>query len=257
MNPSILRLMKTSTDLSRRNFIRTGSMLALGGLIAPAFGIKESGTFTPDTGEETDGPRFEMPPLPYTYSALEPAIDRQTMELHYGKHHMAYVDKLNEAMKDVKKAPANLESLLQKISKYPKAVRNNAGGHYNHSMFWKLMKPDGGGQPRGELAMAIEVSFGTFDAFKAKFSEEAVKHFGSGWTWLVRKKNGLAIGTTDNQDNPLMDISDFKGTPVLALDVWEHAYYLKYNNRRTEYIQAWWNLVNWEEASRNYANAKY
>jgi Fe-Mn family superoxide dismutase len=247
--------MKTINDYSRRDFLKTGTILAMGGLIAPAFG-GERDSASWDLSAEDAGKPFELPALPYTFEALEPFIDRQTMELHYSKHHAAYVDNLNKALKEENKAPASIETLMAKISRYPKVVRNNAGGHFNHSMFWKLMKPKGGGKPGGALAEAISNSFGTFENFQSLFNETAAKHFGSGWAWLVKRKNRLEIGTTDNQDNPLMNVSDFKGSPVLGLDVWEHAYYIKYQNRRPEYIQAWWNLVNWEEASRNFNNAK-
>ena len=200
--------------------------------------------------------KFELPDLPYAYNALEPFIDKLTMEIHHDKHHGAYVTNLNKAMESVKETPSSIEELIKNISSYPVAVRNNGGGHFNHSMFWKLMKPNGSGQPKGKLSDAIDSSFGSFDNFKSKFNETATKHFGSGWAWLVVKNNKLEIGATPNQDNPIMDVSDFKGIPVLGLDVWEHAYYLKYQNRRADYINSWWNIVNWNEVANNFQNAK-
>jgi Fe-Mn family superoxide dismutase len=247
--------MKTSHDDSRRAFIKTGSLLALGGLLVPSFGRMKD-TVVPGTDAQGSDIRFDLPPLPYAYNALEPWIDEETMKLHHDKHHAAYVENLNKALKNESKASPDLETLLKTVSKYPTIVRNNAGGHYNHSMFWKLMKPNGGGLPSGALAEAINNSFGSFDVFKTKFNEAATKQFGSGWAWLVKRKQKLEIGATPNQDNPLMDIAGFKGTPILGLDVWEHAYYLKYQNKRPDYIQAWWNVVNWDEASKNFANAK-
>jgi len=201
--------------------------------------------------------KFEVPELPYAYFALEPYIDRTTMEIHHDKHHAAYVTNLNKALQGLNETPSSLEEIIKKISKYPVDVRNNAGGHYNHSLFWKLMKTKGEGQPIGTLSGAIAGTFGSFDNFKAKFTDVATKHFGSGWAWLVLQNGKLEIGSTPNQDNPLMDISTFKGIPILCLDVWEHAYYLKYQNRRVEYINGWWNIVNWEEASIRFANANH
>ena len=198
---------------------------------------------------------FELPELAYPYDALEPHIDRMTMEIHHGKHHRGYVDNLNKALEDLENVPSSLEGILNNISKYPLAVRNNAGGHYNHSMYWKLMKFNGGGEPQGKLAEAIIDSFGSLDDFKTKFNEAALKHFGSGWAWLVVQNGRLEIGTTPNQDNPLMDVSEFKGTPILGIDVWEHAYYLKHQNKRVEYISDWWKVINWKEVENNYDRA--
>ena len=202
--------------------------------------------------------KFKLPELPYAYDALEPYIDKLTMEIHHDKHHAAYVTNLNKALEDVEKVHTTIEEILKYTNKcdYSLAVRNNAGGHYNHSMFWKLMKPNGGGQPTGKLLEAINNSFDTFGNFKNKFNEAATKHFGSGWVWLVVDNNKLKIGTTPNQDNPLMDVSEFKGTPILGLDVWEHAYYLKHQNKRPEYITDWWNVLNWDEVANNLKNAK-
>ncbi|GBD86655.1 superoxide dismutase [Mn] [bacterium BMS3Abin03] len=200
--------------------------------------------------------KFELPALPYDYDALEPYVDKMTMEIHHTKHHNGYVTKLNAAVEGTELEGKSLEELLQNISKHPAAVRNNGGGHYNHSLFWTIMKGNGGGQPDGDLADAINSAFTSFDEFKNKFSNAAATRFGSGWAWLVLQDSKLVVGSTPNQDNPVMDISDFKGTPILALDVWEHAYYLKYQNRRPEYIENWWNVVNWEEVAKRFSEAK-
>ena len=189
---------------------------------------------------------FELPALPYSFQALEPHIDAMTMEIHHGKHHAAYVSKLNDAIKGTDAESKTIEEIMRSISNYPMAVRNNGGGHYNHSLFWTLMSPSGGGHPTGALAGAIDKAFGSFDAFKSEFSAAAVNRFGSGWAWLCADGSGaLFISSTPNQDNPLMDITEKKGHPLLGLDVWEHAYYLKYQNRRPDYISAFWNVVNW------------
>jgi len=189
---------------------------------------------------------FTLPALPYAFNALEPHIDARTMEIHHGKHHNAYVTNLNNAVAGTPAEGQSLEELLKNISKYPVAVRNNGGGHYNHSLFWTLMAPNAGGAPEGKLADAINATFGSFDEFKTRFNAAAAGRFGSGWAWLIKDEAGkLAISSTPNQDNPLMDVAEVKGTPLLGLDVWEHAYYLHYQNRRPDYCAAWWNLVNW------------
>jgi Fe-Mn family superoxide dismutase len=178
------------------------------------------------------------------------------MEIHHGKHHNAYVTNLNAAVAGTDAEKASIEELCQNISKYSMAVRNNGGGHYNHSFFWKLLKKNEGGKPSGELAKAIEAAFGSFDQFKEEFSKAATTRFGSGWAWLVLKADGtLAVTSTPNQDNPLMDIAEVKGTPILGLDVWEHAYYLHYQNRRPDYVTSFWNIVNWAQAEQNYQSA--
>jgi Fe-Mn family superoxide dismutase len=193
---------------------------------------------------------FELPKLDYAYNALDANIDAATMEIHHSKHHAAYVNNLNAALAGHASENKSIEELMAEISKLPVAVRNNGGGHYNHSLFWKLIGPNGGGVPSGDVLAAIEKNFGSFDAFKEEFAKAGATRFGSGWAWLVKQADGkLAIGSTPNQDNPLMDISDLKGKPILALDVWEHAYYLKYQNRRPDYIQAFWNVVNWNEVA--------
>ena len=189
---------------------------------------------------------FTLPALPYAFNALEPHIDARTMEIHHGKHHNAYVTNLNNAVAGTPAENLSVEEICKNISKYPVAVRNNGGGHYNHSLFWTLMAPNAGGAPTGQLADAINAAFGTFDEFKTKFNAAATGRFGSGWAWLVKDESGkLVISSTPNQDNPLMDVADVKGTPLLGLDVWEHAYYLKYQNRRADYLSAFWNVVNW------------
>ena len=196
---------------------------------------------------------FTLPDLPYKHDALEPHIDKMTMEIHHGKHHAAYVANLNKAIEGTPNASTSLEELLSGISKLPPAVRNNGGGHWNHSAFWTWMKPNGGGAPAGDLAAAIDRDFGSFDKFKEAFANAGMTRFGSGWAWLVKSGNKLVVSSTPNQDNPLMDIADVKGTPVLGVDVWEHAYYLKYQNRRADYLAAFWNVVNWDEAARRFS----
>ncbi|CAM3286359.1 superoxide dismutase [Rhodothermus bifroesti] len=200
---------------------------------------------------------FTLPPLPYPYDALEPYIDAQTMEIHHTKHHQAYINNVNKALEGYPELQQkSIEDLLRGINTIPEAirttVRNNGGGHANHSLFWTIMKPQGGGVPSGELAEAINATFGSFEAFKEKFSAEAAGRFGSGWAWLVVDENGkLQVYSTPNQDSPYMQ----GHTPILGLDVWEHAYYLKYQNRRPEYIQNWWNVVNWDQVAQYYKEA--
>lgn len=192
---------------------------------------------------------FELPALDYAFNALEPHIDARTMEIHHGKHHQAYVNNLNNALKDHADANKPLEEIIRNISKYSMAVRNNGGGHWNHSMFWKVMKPNGGGVPSGKLGDLINATFGSFEAMREQFNQAGATRFGSGWAWLIVHDGKLVITSTPNQDNPLMDIAEVKGTPILGLDVWEHAYYLHYQNRRPDYINAFWNVVNWDEVS--------
>ncbi|HRI47653.1 MAG: superoxide dismutase [Ignavibacteriaceae bacterium] len=199
---------------------------------------------------------FELPKLPYEYDALEPFIDKATMEIHHTKHHNAYVTNLNNAIAGKTEFNGkSLEDIMSEISKYPVAVRNNGGGHYNHSLFWTIMKKGGGGEPSGELATAITDAFGSFDEFKKLFANAGATRFGSGWAWLSLSGGKLVVSSTPNQDNPLMDVAEVKGTPILGLDVWEHAYYLKYQNRRPDYIEAFWNLVNWEEVEKRFKSA--
>jgi len=196
---------------------------------------------------------FELPKLGYAYTALEPHIDARTMEIHHTKHHQAYVTNLNNALADGEWANKSIEAILAGVSKLPVAVRNNGGGHYNHSLFWQIMGPNAGGLPTGDLLEALVRNFGSFDKFKDAFTAAAMTRFGSGWAWLVKTGDELKITSTPNQDNPLMDLAEVKGMPVLGVDVWEHAYYLKYQNRRNEYLAAFWNVVNWSEVARRFS----
>jgi Fe-Mn family superoxide dismutase len=199
---------------------------------------------------------FQLPALPYALDALEPHIDARTMEIHHGKHHNAYVTNLNAAIAGTDLESKSLEELM-KVAGSNTAVRNNGGGHWNHSLFWEIISPTGGGLPTGELAAAIDAKFGSFDAFKETFNKAAATRFGSGWAWLcIDTKKELCVCSSPNQDNPLMDVSECPGTPILGLDVWEHAYYLHYQNRRPDYIAAFWNVVNWDAVSKRYAAAK-
>jgi Fe-Mn family superoxide dismutase len=199
---------------------------------------------------------FTLPALPYAFNALEPHIDARTMEIHHGKHHNAYVTNLNNAVTGTDLEGKSLEELM-KVAGSNTAVRNNGGGHWNHSFFWQIISPSGGGTPTGDLAAAIDAKFGSFDAFKETFNKAAATRFGSGWAWLcVDTKNELCVCSSPNQDNPLMDVAECPGTPLLGLDVWEHAYYLHYQNRRPDYVSAFWNLVNWEEVSKLFAATK-
>jgi Fe-Mn family superoxide dismutase len=193
---------------------------------------------------------FTLPDLPYAYDALEPYIDARTMEIHHTKHHAAYTNNLNNLVAGTEAEALTIEKILSEVSKFPVGVRNNGGGFYNHNLFWKFLSPHGGGKPAGDLLKAIETDFGSFEAFREKFSTAAATRFGSGWAWLVKSEGKLVVTSTANQDNPLMDIAEVKGVPLLALDVWEHAYYLNYQNRRPDYVAAFWNLVNWTEAER-------
>lgn len=241
--------------MKRRNFISTVAMFAF-------FGLENSlskNNYLSNNLNLIGGKsmsKFELPSLPYPYDALEPFIDKWTMELHHTKHHQAYVNNLNKAIEGTELVGKTLDELFSIASKVPPAVRNNGGGHWNHSMFWQVMKPQGGGTPNGNLLDAINAIFGSFQAFQNKFFETAMGRFGSGWAWLiVQRDKKLAITSTPNQDNPLMDVAEIKGIPILGIDVWEHAYYLKYQNRRNEYIQNWWNVVNWDEVAKRFTEA--
>lgn len=243
--------------LSKRTFLSYLAM-APAALAALKFGgVEMTGrAYAAAPVAKTAGP-FTLPALPYKPSALEKAIDATTMEIHHGKHHQAYIDNLNkEVAKDSALSSKSLEDIIASISKYAPAVRNNAGGHWNHSFFWTIMTPEDTKPSEGLLA-AINDSFGSMDDFKAKFEEAGTKQFGSGWAWLIVNKDGrLEITATSNQDNPLMDDAKVKGTPILGNDVWEHAYYLRYQNRRAEYLKAWWNVVNWARVSELFAQVK-
>ncbi|HEY0298966.1 MAG TPA: superoxide dismutase [Arachidicoccus sp.] len=199
---------------------------------------------------------FTLPALPYAFDALEPHIDAQTMQIHHDKHHQAYVDNLNKAIAATDNENKSLEEIVKVAGSISAAVRNNGGGHWNHSFFWEIIAPNAGGEPTGELADAISATFGSFDAFKEKFNAAGATRFGSGWAWLIVKDGKLEVTSTPNQDNPLMDIAEVKGAPILGVDVWEHAYYLKYQNRRPEYLAAFWNVVNWAKVAELYTAAK-
>jgi len=199
---------------------------------------------------------FTLPALPYAFDALEPHIDAQTMQIHHDKHHQAYVDNLNKAIAGTENENKSLDEIVKIAGSISPAVRNNGGGHWNHSFFWQIIGPDAGGAPTGDVAAAIDAAFGSFDAFKEKFNAAGATRFGSGWAWLIVKDGKLEVTSTPNQDNPLMDVAEVKGTPILGVDVWEHAYYLKYQNRRPEYLAAFWNVVNWEQVATLYAAAK-
>ncbi|WP_293743879.1 superoxide dismutase [uncultured Pedobacter sp.] len=199
---------------------------------------------------------FELPALHYATDALEPHIDKTTMEIHHDKHHQAYVTNLNKALEGKPEANSSIEEIVKNISKYPAAVRNNGGGHYNHSLFWNILGPNKGGEPTGDLAKAINETFGSFAEFKTKLQEAGATRFGSGWAWLsVGADKKLQVSSTPNQDNPLMDIAEVKGTPILGIDVWEHAYYLKYQNKRPDYLAAIWNVINWDAVDELYKKA--
>ena len=200
---------------------------------------------------------YSLPALPYAFDALEPVIDKTTMEIHHGKHHQGYVNNLNAAIEGAEFQDKSLEEIFKNMSNYPVAVRNNGGGHWNHSMFWEILGPEGGDMPSGSLLSAIEERFGNFEQFKEEFNKAATTRFGSGWAWLIVDADGqLEVTSTPNQDNPLMDVADKQGTPVLGIDVWEHAYYLKYQNRRPEYVGNFWKVINWKEVERRYEQLK-
>ncbi|MBC7891771.1 MAG: superoxide dismutase [Sphingobacteriaceae bacterium] len=200
---------------------------------------------------------FELAPLPYANDALEPHIDAKTMEIHHDRHHATYVTNLNNAVNGTPNEGKTIEELLKSVSGLPPAIRNNGGGHWNHTFFWNLLSPNGGGEPKATLAEAITAKFGSFEALKEEFAKAATTRFGSGWAWLIIDESGeLAVTSTPNQDNPLMDVAEKKGTPVIGLDVWEHAYYLKYQNKRPDYIAAYWSVVSWDVAEQNYQGAK-
>lgn len=247
---------------NRRDFLKKGALLGLTSLGLTLVGKEKLDAIESLIGKAADGGKYTLPALPYGYGALEPFIDKLTMEIHHTKHHQAYVDKLNaeieKADPKVLQSPYTLDAIFKVASKVSPGLKNNAGGHYNHSLFWQLMKPNpekAENKPNEKLAAAIAQDFKSFDAFKKEFSEKAGKIFGSGWCWLIKQDGLLKVVTTANQDNPLMDFAVDKGKPVLALDVWEHAYYLKYQNVRADYIGSWWNIVNWDKANELFASA--
>jgi Fe-Mn family superoxide dismutase len=236
--------------MHRRQFLRSSALGAGFAVIGARQSLDHIIQSTPY--QERSAMPFTLPDLPYKHDALEPHIDKMTMEIHHGKHHGAYVTNLNKALEGSEHASKSLEELMGMISKLPAAVRNNGGGHWNHSAFWQWLKPNGGGAPSGDLAAAITRDFGSFEKFKELFANAGMTRFGSGWAWLVKQGDKLIVSSTPNQDNPLMDIAEVKGVPVLGVDVWEHAYYLKYQNRRADYLAAFWNVVNWDEAARRF-----
>ncbi len=195
---------------------------------------------------------FTLAPLPYAYDALEPHIDKETMTIHHDKHHQAYVDNVNKAIAGTENENKTIEELVKNAGTISPAVRNNSGGHWNHTFFWDSLKKNEGAKPGGKLAAAIDAAFGSFDAFKEKFNAAGTTRFGSGWAWLTVKDDKLEVSSTPNQDNPLMDVAEVKGTPILGCDVWEHAYYLKYQNKRPAYLEAFWNVVNWDKVAERF-----
>jgi Fe-Mn family superoxide dismutase len=248
--------------MEKRTFLKTGFLLSFGAFAAPYLQSCSSTTATgmrsrkaPDI-TRTRSEAFKLPPLPYEPAALEPHIDRQTMEIHHGRHHQAYVNNLNDAVQNTAYAKYELDDLLMRVTgtDADRKIRNNAGGHWNHSLFWQILAPKGGGQPSGALASAINTAFGSYAKFQEQFTNAAKNVFGSGWAWLsVGADRKLFVSSTPNQDNPLMwQIVGQTGTPILGLDVWEHAYYLKYQNKRPDYVTAFYNVINWEEVARRY-----
>lgn len=232
--------------MNRQNFIKA--------LVASTLTFKLRDIFA-SAPVKFDG-MFTLPPLPYSYDALEPHIDKLTMEIHHNRHHKSYIDNLNKAVAGTEMEKMAVEDLLRNVSNYPTAIRNNGGGHWNHAFFWQILSPNAGGAPFGQLANAVTSNFGSFDNMKTEFGKAAAGRFGSGWVWLiVTPDKKLKITSTANQDNPLMDIVTEKGIPVLGLDVWEHAYYLTYQNKRAEYVTAFWNVVNWNEVTKHFTTA--
>jgi len=238
--------------MDKRTFLKNSAILALGGTVATSLpGSLVSAMAKGSAAGET----YTLPKLDYAYDALEPHIDAMTMEIHHSKHHAGYTRKFNAALESGGLQETSIKDLFKKASKQPAAIRNNGGGFYNHEVFWKSLSPKGGGTPEGGVGKAIEKNFGSFDKFRELFSKAAATRFGSGWAWLVKTNSGLVVTSTPNQDNPLMDVADQQGYPLLAIDVWEHAYYLKYQNRRTEYIEAFWNVVNWDFVNERFNKA--
>ena len=246
--------------MDRKQFLSRSLKVSLGALVAgPALASAASCNAPAGNDSESDDPstaptasalQLMQIPMPYAYGALEPSIDAQTMEIHYTKHHAAYVKNVNEAIVAEGVQAQDEADLLARIGTFSAKVRNNAGGTWNHNFFWQVMGPGGRGMPEGKVLDALNAGFGSFEKFKELFTEAAMKRFGSGWAWLVERNGALAIGSTPNQDCPLMDVSELKGKPLLALDVWEHAYYLKYQNKRNEYVANWWQVVNWDEVAK-------
>lgn len=238
--------------MNKRTFLKSAAILSAGGLVLPKVNlIGNTGSEFLATADDT----FKQNELGYAFNALEPHIDAATMEIHYGKHHSAYTKNLNALVKENNVTEKDILKIFKTVSKLPAGIRNNGGGFYNHNLFWEIMAPNAGGEPAGSLAKAITSDLGSFAKFKEDFSKAATTRFGSGWAWLVVKDKKLVISSTPNQDNPWMDVAEVKGVPVFAIDVWEHAYYLKYQNRRNDYIGAFWNVVNWGKVGENYQKA--
>ena len=241
--------------MNRKKFLTSLGLLTISSSIKKAEAITQN--FNQSIIRSNTMSKFELAPLPYAFNALEPHIDARTMEIHHDKHHAAYVNNLNKALEgnsDLTGKP--LEEIFKSISKLPAAIRNNGGGHYNHEMFWNIMGPNKGGLPTGPLADAINSTFTSFDKFKELMNNAGVTRFGSGWAWLVLSDGKLVVSSTPNQDNPLMDVADVKGYPIFGIDVWEHAYYLNYQNRRPDYLNAWWNVVDWDAVAKRFAEKK-
>ncbi len=239
--------------MNKREFLKS-SILSIGAaFIMPTF------SFSIRAQEEKKRQLifFEQPPLGFPYDALEPFIDARTMEIHYSKHHATYTKNLNDQLSRLSHVPRSIIEIFESITKFPVSVRNNGGGYFNHNLFWKIITPGGQKEPKNELRVAIEKNFGSYEEFKKVFTDQAMSVFGSGWAWLIDTKDGLKIITTANQDNPFMETEKVKGYPILMIDVWEHAYYLKYQNRRKEYIEAFWNVVNWDQVYAFFVNRTY
>ncbi len=237
----------------KRNLIKKPAILIITFLVIGGILQSHKNICEVKRNKHKDTNIHKLPELEYDYAALEPHIDALTMEIHHSKHHRAYVNNFNSAIKGTELEKMSLENIFENMSKHPVSVRNNGGGHYNHTLFWKVLSPKGGGKPGKNLYAAIEKRFVSFDNFKKEFNAVATTRFGSGWAWLIVDKEGeLQVTSTPNQDNPLMDVADMHGIPILGIDVWEHAYYLKYQNRRSDYIEAFWNVINWKEVERRY-----
>jgi len=240
--------------MNKREFLQKGMLLSAGALVAPS--IFKNNLYSNDSvnSGSAQSSEFSQIPLPYAFSALEPHIDAQTMEIHYTKHHAAYTKKFNDSIKEEKLEGQSIETIFSNIDKYSASIRNNGGGFYNHNFFWQNLSPKGD-EPKTELLDAIIKDFGSFDAFKEAYGKAATSVFGSGWAWLIKQEGKLKIVSSPNQDNPLMNISKEKGAPLMCIDVWEHAYYLKYQNKRADYISAYWNIVDWNFVSNNFLKA--
>ncbi|WP_025763794.1 superoxide dismutase [Dyadobacter tibetensis] len=238
--------------MNRKEFLRSMAVGAVGATVLTdqVFAYQQS------AGILLEKAPFKQAPLPYDFSALEPSIDKMTMEIHYGKHHAGYVKNLNAAVEGTALEKKTLEEILNQVSKAPAAIRNNGGGHWNHSFFWEIMAPGKGGAPKGAVADAINAQFGSLDKLQEEFNKAAGTRFGSGWAWLVANKGKLSVTSTPNQDNPLMDIAEVQGTPILGIDVWEHAYYLHYQNKRADYVKAFWDVINWDKVAEHLKKAK-